>query len=191
MPAAQGQCPLDAAQLEATIGRLAQDIVSGLRQNEAFVLVGIRSRGLPLAERLALLMREITGSPAPVGALDITLYRDDLTEKAGTPIVRPTEIPFTLRDRTVILVDDVLYTGRTVRAALDALLDHGRPTKVLLAILVDRGGRELPIQADFTGLTVKVEPNQRVSVKIQELDDEDGVYIETIETIEAGDSHGG
>ena len=178
MPAAQGQCPLDAAQMEATIERLAQDIVSGLRQDEAFVLVGIRSRGLPLAERLALLMRDITGSPAPVGALDITLYRDDLTEKAGTPIVRPTEIPFTLKDRTVILVDDVLYTGRTVRAALDALLDHGRPTRVLLAILIDRGGRELPIQADFTGLTVRVENHQRVSVKIHELDSEDGVYIE-------------
>ena len=181
MPAAQGQCPLDAAQMVAAIERLAQDIVSGLRQDEAFVLVGIRSRGLPLAERLALLMRDITGRPAPVGALDITLYRDDLTEKAGTPIVRPTEIPFTLKDRTVILVDDVLYTGRTVRAALDALLDHGRPTRVLLAILIDRRGRELPIQADFTGLTVKVENHERVSVKIQELDDEDGVYIEHIE----------
>jgi pyrimidine operon attenuation protein/uracil phosphoribosyltransferase len=171
--------------MEATIERLAHDIVSGLRQNEAFVLVGIRSRGLPLAERLASIMREATGSPAPVGALDITLYRDDLTEKAGTPIVRPTEIPFTLRDRTVILVDDVLYTGRTVRAALDALLDHGRPTRVLLAILVDRGGRELPIQADFTGLAVKVEDHQRVSVKIHELDNEDGVFIE------ARDGHGG
>jgi len=188
MPAAQGQCPLDAAQMEASIERLARDIVSGLRQNEAFVLVGIRSRGLPLAERLASLMREITGNPAPVGALDITLYRDDLTEKAGTPIVRPTEIPFTLKDRTVILVDDVLYTGRTVRAALDALLDHGRPNRVLLAILVDRGGRELPIQADFTGLAVKVENHQRVSVRIQEIDGEDGVYIENIE---GRDSHGG
>lgn len=181
MPAAQGQCPLDAAQMEAAIQGLARDIVSGLRPDEAFVLVGIRSRGLPLAERLALLMREITGRPAPVGALDITLYRDDLTEKAGTPIVRPTEIPFTLKERTVILVDDVLYTGRTVRAALDALLDHGRPTRVLLAILIDRGGRELPIQADFTALAVAVGNHQRVSVKIQELDGEDGVYIEPIE----------
>lgn len=181
MPAAQGQCPLDAAQMEAIIERLARDIVAGLRPDEAFVLVGIRSRGLPLAERLAHLMRETTGRPAPVGVLDITLYRDDLTEKAGTPIVRPTEIPFTLKDRTVILVDDVLYTGRTVRAALDALLDHGRPTRVLLAVLVDRGGRELPIQADFTALTVKVEKHQRVSVRIQELDGEDGVHVESIE----------
>ena len=178
MPAAPGQCQLDAAQMEETLARLAKDIVAGLRPDEAFVLLGIRSRGLPLAERLALLLREATGRPAPVGTLDITLYRDDLTEKAGMPIVRPTEIPFTLKERTVILVDDVLYTGRTIRAALDALLDHGRPNRVLLAILIDRGGRELPIQADFTGLSLKVESHQRVSVKIQEVDGEDGVYIE-------------
>ncbi len=176
-----GQCQLDAAQMEATLGRLAQEIVVGLRQDEAFVLVGIRSRGLPLAERLALLMREAIGGsarPAPVGALDITLYRDDLTEKAGTPIVRPTEIPFTLKERTVILVDDVLFTGRTIRASLDALLDHGRPNRVLLAVLIDRGGRELPIQADFVGLAIAAKDFNRVSVKIREIDGEDGVYLE-------------
>lgn len=178
MPAAPGQCQLDAAQMEETLRRLAGDIMHGLEPDEAFVLLGIRSRGLPLAERLALLLREGTGHPAPVGTLDITLYRDDLTEKAGMPIVRPTEIPFTLKERTVILVDDVLYTGRTIRAALDALLDHGRPNRVLLAVLVDRGGRELPIQADFAGLSLRVENHQRVSVKIQEVDGEDGVYIE-------------
>ncbi|MBS1767933.1 MAG: bifunctional pyr operon transcriptional regulator/uracil phosphoribosyltransferase PyrR, partial [Acidobacteria bacterium] len=115
---------------------------------------------------------------APVGALDITLYRDDLTEKAGAPIVRPTEIPFSLKEKTVLLVDDVLYTGRTIRSALDALLDHGRPRKVLLATLVDRGGRELPIQGDFTGATLSVEPGQRISVRLKEIDGEDGVYLE-------------
>ena len=178
MPAAPGQCQLDAAQMAEAIKRLALDILRALRPDEAFVLVGIRSRGLPLAERLALELREASGRPAPVGALDITLYRDDLTEKAGTPIVRPTEIPFTLKDRTVILVDDVLFTGRTIRAALDALLDHGRPNRVVLAVLIDRGGRELPIQADFTGRLLEVGHDQRVSVRIQEVDGEDGVFIE-------------
>ena len=127
-----------------------------------------------------------------MGALDITLYRDDLTEKAGAPIVRPTEIPFSLKEKTVLLVDDVLYTGRTIRAALDALLDHGRPRKVLLAALVDRGGRELPIQGDFTGAALGVEPGQRVSVRLKEIDGEDGVSATVIggKNHERGQSHG-
>ena len=170
MPAAQGQCQMDAGQMEVAVERLAGDIVAGLRQDEAFVLVGIRSRGLPLAERLALVMREATGRPAPVGALDITLYRDDLTEKAGVPIVRPTEIPFTLKERTVILVDDVLYTGRTIRAALDALFDHGRPARVQLLVLIDRGHRELPIEARFIGRTVQTTDIEIIEVKFQEID---------------------
>jgi pyrimidine operon attenuation protein/uracil phosphoribosyltransferase len=173
-----GTCQLDAAQLDATLARMAEEIAARVAPDEPVAVLGIRSRGLPLAERLAARLVPALQRAVPMGALDITLYRDDLTEKAGAPIVRPTEIPFTLKERTVILVDDVLYTGRTIRAALDALLDHGRPRKVLLAVLVDRGGRELPIQADIVGTTLKVAWGQRVSVKVKELDGEDGVFVE-------------
>jgi pyrimidine operon attenuation protein/uracil phosphoribosyltransferase len=173
-----GTCQLDAAQLDATLARMAEEIAARVAPDEPVAVLGIRSRGLPLAERLATRLGPALQRAVPMGALDITLYRDDLTEKAGAPIVRPTEIPFTLKERTVILVDDVLYTGRTIRAALDALLDHGRPRKVLLAVLVDRGGRELPIQADIVGTTLKVAWGQRVSVKVKELDGEDGVFVE-------------
>ncbi|GLH74801.1 bifunctional protein PyrR [Geothrix limicola] len=178
MPAAPGPCPMDPGQMEATLRRLATDLVARLKADEEVVLLGIRSRGLPLAERLAILLRAATGAQVPVGALDITLYRDDLTEMVGSPIVRPTEIPFTLKERTVVLVDDVLYTGRTVRAALDALLDHGRPRRVMLLVMADRSGRELPIQADLAGLRVEVPPGQRVAVRVKEVDGEDGVTVE-------------
>ena len=186
MPAAPGPCPsqpvpdpaLDPGQMAATLQRLAAELVSMVGPEEEVVLLGIRSRGLPLAERLATLLREITGAPIPVGALDITLYRDDLTEMVGSPIVRPTEIPFTLKERTVVLIDDVLYTGRTVRAALDALLDHGRPHRVMLLVMADRSGRELPIQADLAGLRVEVPPGHRVAVRMKEIDGVDGVTVE-------------
>ena len=164
--------------MDAALKRLAADLMARLRPEEEVVLLGIRSRGLPLAERLAILLRAATGAQVPVGSLDITLYRDDLTEMVGSPIVRPTEIPFTLKERTVVLVDDVLYTGRTVRAALDALLDHGRPHRVMLLVLADRSGRELPIQADLAGLRVEVPPGHRVAVKLKEIDGEDSVTVE-------------
>jgi pyrimidine operon attenuation protein/uracil phosphoribosyltransferase len=169
---------MDPGQMEAALRRLAADLVARLQPEEEVVLLGIRSRGLPLAERLAILLRAATGAQVPVGSLDITLYRDDLTEMVGSPIVRPTEIPFTLKERTVVLVDDVLYTGRTVRAALDALLDHGRPHRVMLLVLADRSGRELPIQADLAGLRVEVPPGHRVAVKLKEIDGEDSVTVE-------------
>ncbi len=178
MPDALGPCPMDPGQMEAALRRLAADLVARLQPEEEVVLLGIRSRGLPLAERLAILLRAATGAQVPVGSLDITLYRDDLTEMVGSPIVRPTEIPFTLKERTVVLVDDVLYTGRTVRAALDALLDHGRPHRVMLLVLADRSGRELPIQADLAGLRVEVPPGHRVAVKLKEIDGEDSVTVE-------------
>ena len=178
MPAPTGPCPMDSGQMEVILRRLAGELTAQLRPGEEVVLLGIRSRGLPLAERLGTLLREIGGGPVPVGALDITLYRDDLTEMVGSPIVRPTEIPFTLKDRTVVLVDDVLFTGRTVRAALDALLDHGRPRRVLLLVLADRGGREVPIQADFAGVTLDVAVGQRVAVRVREIDGEDRVTVE-------------
>lgn len=174
-----GPCQLDPDQMQATLRRLAGEVSGALAAEESLVLLGIRSRGLPLAERLGGLLQANLKRTVPVGALDITLYRDDLTEKAGAPIVRPTEIPFPLKDRTVVLVDDVLYTGRTIRSAMDALLDFGRPNRVLLAVLVDRGGRELPIQADFVGTRLAVAWDQRISVKVKELDGEDGVFLES------------
>lgn len=175
-----GACQLDAQQMDACLRRLAGEIVARLGRDANLALLGIRSRGLPLAERMGLQLQDLLGRPVMVGALDITLYRDDLTEKAGTPIVRPTEIPFSLKEREVLLVDDVIYTGRTVRAGLDALLDHGRPRCVRLAVLVDRGGRELPIQPDFTGLEVEVKTTQRIAVHVRERDGDDGVYLEEL-----------
>jgi pyrimidine operon attenuation protein/uracil phosphoribosyltransferase len=124
------------------------------------------------------MLQDILRKEIPLGALDITLYRDDLSELTGSPIVRPTEIPFTLKDRTVVLVDDVIFTGRTIRAAMDALLDHGRPDRIWLAVLADRGGRQLPIQPDFMGLKLDVPLDRRVSVKVQEVDGVDGVFLE-------------
>ena len=177
--AGAGSCQLDATQMDEALRRMAREIADRIPEEEGLVLLGIRTRGLPLAERLGFALAEEALRIAPVGALDITLYRDDLTEKAGAPIVRPTEIPFSLKDKTIVLVDDVLYTGRTIRSALDALLDHGRPRKVLLAVLVDRGGRELPIQADFVGAPLTVAPDQRVSVRLKGIDGEDGVYLES------------
>jgi pyrimidine operon attenuation protein/uracil phosphoribosyltransferase len=169
---------MDPGQMETTLRRLAAELVARLQPEEEVVLLGIRSRGLPLAERLATLLRTTTGAAVPVGALDITLYRDDLTEMVGSPIVRPTEIPFTLNQRTVVLVDDVLYTGRTVRAALDALLDHGRPLRVMLLVMAERSGRELPIQADFAGVRVEIPLGHRVAVRLKEIDGSDGVTVE-------------
>jgi len=124
------------------------------------------------------MLQHILQKEIPLGILDITLYRDDLSELTGSPIVRPTEIPFTLRGRTVVLVDDVIFTGRTIRAAMDALLDHGRPDRIWLAALADRGGRQLPIQPDFVGMKLDVPLTQRISVKLKEVDGVDGVFLE-------------
>jgi len=178
MPDHPAPCLLDARQVEVHLQRLCREIAAAFGNNENLALVGIRTRGLFLAERLAIMLGEILGKEIPLGALDITLYRDDLSELAGSPIVRPTEIPFSLRDRTVVLVDDVIFTGRTIRAAMDALLDHGRPDRIWLAVLADRGGRQLPVQPDFMGLKLDVPLNQRISVKMTEADGVDGVFLE-------------
>ena len=178
MPDNPAPCLLDARQMEVHLQRLCREIAAAFGNNESLALVGIRTRGLYLAGRLAAMLQDNLQREIPLGALDITLYRDDLSEMAGSPIVRPTEIPFTLRDRAVVLVDDVLFTGRTIRAAMDALLDHGRPDRIWLAVLADRGGRQLPIQADFIGLRLEVPLDRRVSVKMQEVDGMDGVYLE-------------
>jgi pyrimidine operon attenuation protein/uracil phosphoribosyltransferase len=168
---------MDAARMERTLARMAHEVLERRPQLEGVVLVGVRSRGVPLAQRLARAIAR-TGAPAPpVGALDISLYRDDFTTIAPQPITKGTEIPFTIDGRTVVLVDDVLYTGRTVRAALDELIDFGRPARIELAVLVDRGHRELPIRADYVGRTVGTSPAEVVQVLLAEQDGRDGVVL--------------
>ena len=159
MPQANAPCLLDARQMEAHLQRLCREIVAVFGDDETVALLGIRTRGLHLAERLKTMLENILQREIPLGVLDITLYRDDLSELAGSPIVRPTEIPFSLKDRSVILVDDVLYTGRTTRAAINELFDYGRPSRILLACLVDRGSRELPYAADFVAQTLVLPDN--------------------------------
>ncbi|MGH7197418.1 MAG: bifunctional pyr operon transcriptional regulator/uracil phosphoribosyltransferase PyrR, partial [Candidatus Omnitrophota bacterium] len=145
---------------------------------DRLALVGIRSRGVPLAQRLGRKIHEIEGHEVPVGVLDINLYRDDLTRVAEQPLLKKTEINFEIDKRTIILVDDVLFTGRTTRAAFDALMDFGRPKKIQLAVLVDRGHRELPIRADFVGKNVPTSSDEEVHVHFTETDSKDEVVIE-------------
>jgi len=142
---------MDATRMKRAIRRMAIEIVERNRGIEDLLIIGIRSRGVPIAERIARQIEEMEGAPVPTGILDITLYRDDLTTIAPQPVVKPTKLPEPIDDKIVVLVDDVLYTGRTVRAALDALIDFGRPKAVQLAVLIDRGHRELPIHADVVG----------------------------------------
>lgn len=141
------------------------------------VLIGIRTRGVPLAQRLAELIKEHEGTVIPVGTLDITFYRDDLTLISPQPVVHRSNIPFAINEKKVVLVDDVLYTGRTVRAALDALMDLGRPSMIQLAVLIDRGHRELPIRADFIGKNVPTSKRELIQVKLKEVDGEEKVLI--------------
>ena len=171
---------MDAVRVEKTITRIAHEIVERNRGLEELALVGIRSRGVPLARRIAEAVLGISGVRIPVGSLDITLYRDDLMRHAvgPQPVVRRTEIPFSIDDRRLLLVDDVLYTGRTVRAALDALIDFGRPKSIQLIVLVDRGHRELPIKADYVGKNLPTSPRESVQVRVQEIDGHDEVVVE-------------
>lgn len=167
-------------ELEAALTTIANGIDQNLSEFESIILIGIRRRGVPLANRLA---EKLTaeGRKVQVGILDITLYRDDLSEIGPVPMVGQTDITFNINDLPLVLVDDVLYTGRTIRAAMDCLNDFGRPKKIQLAVVVDRGGRELPIAADYKGLGVEVDSNQMVSVKVKEYDDEDGVVLMEID----------
>jgi pyrimidine operon attenuation protein/uracil phosphoribosyltransferase len=174
---------MDADRIARTLTRIAHEI---LERNAApgdvhdLVLVGIRTRGVPIAKRLAQLLRDIRGGDeVPTGTLDITLYRDDLMRHAvgPQPVVRKTEIPFSIDDKRILLVDDVLYTGRTIRAALDALIDFGRPKAIQLVVLVDRGHRELPIKADYVGKNLPTSPSQSVQVHLVEVDGRDEVEI--------------
>ena len=157
--------------------RIAHEIVEKNKGVANVVLVGIRSRGVPLAERIADAIENIEGTRPPVGVLDITLYRDALSTLSYQPIVRPTTMPVDLDGKIVVLVDDVLYTGRTIRAALDAIIDMGRPTAIQLSVLIDRGHRELPIRADYVGKNVPTSSKESVNVKVMELDDADQVVI--------------
>ena len=156
---------------------MADEIVELNDGTEGLVLVGIQRRGVQLAERLVALIQESEGVAVPQGALDITLYRDDLQTVGPRPVVGPTSIPVDIHSQHVVIVDDVLYTGRTVRAALDELADFGRPRRIALAVVIDRGGRELPIAPDVVGKKVEVLPGQRVDVFIEELDGKDAVIL--------------
>ncbi len=158
------------------LSRMAGEIVGRCGDADPVVLVGIQRRGVELAARLADLVRTQSGRDLPLGKLDITLYRDDLSTVGPRPVVGETSLP-TIDDSIVVIVDDVLYTGRTARAALDELTDFGRPRRILLSVLVDRGGRELPIQADVAGLSVATSPGDRVDVAVKELDGEDRVDL--------------
>src|SRR5918998_5692979 len=168
---------LDARAIVRTLRRMADEIVEANHGTEGLVLVGIQRRGVQLAARLASAIREREGGDVPQGALDITLYRDDLQTVGPRPVVGPTHIPGAIDGKCVVIVDDVLYTGRTVRAALDELADFGRPARIALAVLVDRGGRELPIHPDVVGKRVDVPARDRVDVLVQELDGRDAVVV--------------
>ena len=171
---------MDADRIARTLTRIAHEIVERNKGVDGLALVGVRTRGVHIARRLARILKQISGDDVPTGALDITLYRDDLMRHAvgPQPLVRRTEILFSIDDRKVLLVDDVLYTGRTTRAALDALIDFGRPKSIQLVVLVDRGHRELPIKADYVGKNVPTSRQESVQVKLRELDGTDEVLLQ-------------
>ena len=173
---------VEADGIRRALVRIAHEIVERNGGVGGVALVGIRRRGVPLAQRLARSLLAITGRDVPTGALDITLYRDDLMRQAVAPqpVLRRTEIPFSIDERRILLVDDVLYTGRTIRAALDALIDFGRPRSIQLVVMVDRGHRELPIKADYVGKNVPTSARQSVQVRLAEEDGADEVVIEEI-----------
>ncbi|HEY7923127.1 MAG TPA: bifunctional pyr operon transcriptional regulator/uracil phosphoribosyltransferase PyrR [Vicinamibacteria bacterium] len=168
---------MDAGRMARTLSRIAHEILERHPDPRRLALVGVRSRGVPLARRLARLFADAAGSEPAVGAIDISLYRDDFTSLAAQPITKGTDILFSLDGRTVVLVDDVLYTGRTVRAALDQLIDFGRPARIELAVLVDRGHRELPIRADYVGRTLATARDEAVQVLVREEDGRDEVLL--------------
>lgn len=168
---------MSATEIDRTLVRLAHEIVERNNGGDGLVFVGIRRRGVPLASRLAQKISEIEKIATPVGILDITFYRDDLSTVDLKPVVQKSPLPFSVKDKTVIMVDDVLYTGRTTRAALDALVDLGRPRRVELCVLIDRGHRELPIQANYIGRVVQTADNEVIEVRLKEVDQEERVML--------------
>jgi len=176
---------MDATGMARTVARMAHEIVDVLGGTDNVALIGIRTRGVPLAQRLSVEIEKSQGARVPVGLLDITLYRDDLSTVAASPVLKRTEISFAVEEKTIVLCDDVLFTGRTVRAAIDATLDFGRPRRVLLAVLVDRGRRELPIEAQFVGKRIDTSATEIVSVTFKETDREDDVWLLDREPVKA------
>lgn len=171
---------LDEAGLDRLIRELADRIEAGRRPGVPLQFVGVRSRGVPIARRLAEQVGRNIGAEVPVGAVDITLYRDDLDRRRRWPVLKGTDIPFGVDDREIVLVDDVVSTGRTARAALNAVCDLGRPETVRLAVVVDRGGRELPIQPDYVARSIQVEPGQKIVVRVRPIDEVEGILcVET------------
>jgi pyrimidine operon attenuation protein / uracil phosphoribosyltransferase len=170
---------LDKSSMAGAIRRLAVEICGRNKGEEQIALIGIHKRGVPLAKRLAAEMKTLDCTEVLVGTIDITQYRDDLALMTMVPKLEGSEIPFSIDDARVVLCDEVIFTGRSVRAALDELLDHGRPARVQLAALVDRPGREFPIQPDYVGLRIETEPHERVAVRFEEVDGEDAVFVQT------------
>jgi len=168
---------MSASEIDRTLVRLAHEVLERSRDLDALAFIGIRRRGVPLAQRLAKKIESLENRQIPVGILDINLYRDDLTTVGVKPVVGATEIPFSVQGKDIILMDDVLYTGRTIRGALDALFDHGRPSRVQLLVLIDRGHRELPIEAQYIGRTVQTSSNEIIEVKFQEIDQMEKVLL--------------
>ena len=168
---------MSASEVERTLIRLAHEILEKNNGVDDLALVGIRRRGVPLAERLAKIIQRIEKKPVALGTLDITLYRDDLSTLDSKPVVQKTEMEIPITGKSVILVDDVLYTGRTTRAALDALFDHGRPRRIQLLVLIDRGHRELPVEAAFVGRKIDTADNEIIEVKLKETDDAEKVLL--------------
>lgn len=177
---------MSASEIDRTMVRLAHEVLEKTAELDQLAFIGIRRRGVPLAQRLANKIEALERRAIPVGVLDINLYRDDLTTVDIKPIVNSTEIPFSVQGRDIVLMDDVLYTGRTVRAALDALFDHGRPSRVRLLALIDRGHRELPIEAQFTGRLVQTTGTEIIEVKFHEIDEVEKVLlVEAVPATEA------
>jgi pyrimidine operon attenuation protein/uracil phosphoribosyltransferase len=168
---------MSSSEIDRTLVRLAHEILEKSEDLDKLAFIGIRRRGVPLAQRLAAKIKDIEGLKIPVGVLDISLYRDDLSTISTQPVLNATEIPFPVTGKDIILMDDVLYTGRTTRAALDALFDHGRPARVQLLVLIDRGHRELPVEARFVGRHVQTTDDEIIEVKFKEIDDSEKVLL--------------
>jgi pyrimidine operon attenuation protein/uracil phosphoribosyltransferase len=168
---------LSAEEISRTLQRLAHEIMEKSGETKDLALIGVRRRGVPLSQRLARIMKESARVEVPVGTLDITLYRDDLSTVAHQPVVQSTEIEFQVDDRDIVLVDDVLYTGRTIRAAMNGLFDLGRPRRIRLCVLIDRGHRELPVEASFVGRHVQTTDTEIVECRLQEVDNEERVML--------------
>ena len=181
MPVREKAEIIDSEGLRRIITRIAHEIVERNKGTDDLVLVGVQRRGVPLADRMAERIKEFEAAVVPRGSLDITLYRDDLSQVGPQPVVGGTQMPVDITGKVIVLVDDVLYTGRTVRAALDALMDLGRPRAIQLAVIVDRGHRELPVRADFVGKNVPTSKKEIIGVRVKEIDQEDCVVIKELE----------